>query len=110
MAVELDVDNTSGRLTPGAYAEVTWPVHRSTPSLFVPATSVVQTTERTFVDRVRDGAIDQVTVQRGVAVGELVEVFGELAAGEQVLKRGSETLKPGAKVATKPWAPPTPAK
>ncbi|HEY6034407.1 MAG TPA: efflux RND transporter periplasmic adaptor subunit, partial [Kofleriaceae bacterium] len=104
MAVELGVDNAKGRLTPGAYAEVTWPVHRTAPSLFVPASAVVQTTERTFVDRVRDGTIDQVTVQRGVAVGDQVEVFGELAAGDQILKRGSETLKPGAKVATKPWA------
>lgn len=110
MAVELGVDNAKGRLTPGAYAEVTWPVHRTAPSLFVPVSAVVQTTERTFVDRVRDGTIDQVTVQRGVAVGDQVEVFGELTAGDQVLKRGSETLKAGAKVATKPWAAPAPGK
>jgi hypothetical protein len=44
--------------------------------------------------------VDQVVVQRGVAAGDLVEVFGELAAGDQVLKRGSETLKPGAPVMT----------
>jgi RND family efflux transporter MFP subunit len=106
MAVELDVDNAKGRLTPGAYAEVKWPVHRTAASLFVPGSAVVQTTERTYVDRVRDGVVDQVTVQRGVAVGDLVEVFGELAAGDQVLKRGSETLKPDSKVTTKPWTPP----
>lgn len=110
MAVELDVDNAHGRLTPGAYAEITWPVKRTSPSLFVPSSSVVQTTERTFVDRVRDGVIDQVTVQRGVATGEFVEVFGDLKAGDQVLKRGSETLKTGARVSTKPWVPPPPAK
>ncbi len=108
MAVELDVDNARGRLTPGAYAEVRWPVHRTTPSLFVPNTAVVQTTERTYVDRVRDGSVDQVVVQRGFAMGELVEVFGDLAAGDQVLKRGSETLKPGSKVTTRPWTPPPP--
>jgi len=106
MSVELDVDNAKGRLTPGAYAEVKWPVHRTTPSLFVPSSAVVQTTERTFVDRVRDGVIDQVVVQRGVAVGDVVEVFGDLAAGDQVLKRGSETLKPGTKVTTHVWIPP----
>jgi len=103
MSVELDVANTADKpLTPGAYAEVLWPVHRDQPSLFVPATAIVQTTEKTYVDRVRDGAIEQVAVQRGVAAGDLVEVFGALAAGDQVLRRGSETLQPGAKVTTKP--------
>ena len=106
MPVELDVDNAKGRLTPGAYAEVLWPVHRTTPSLFVPTSAVVQTTERTYVDRVRDGVVDMVPVQRGMAIGDLVEVFGALAAGDQVMKRGSETLKAGAKVATRPWMPP----
>jgi membrane fusion protein, multidrug efflux system len=100
MAVELGFDNSARRLTPGAYAEVTWPVHRTAPSLFVPASAVAQTTERTFVDRVRDNTVDQVTVQRGVVVGDLVEVFGELSPGDQVLKRGSETLKPGTQVTT----------
>jgi len=87
MAVELAVDNANARLTPGAYAVVSWPVHRARPSLFVPAT------ECTFVDRVRDGTLDQVVVQRG-------------AAGDRVLRRGSETLKLGATIATRVWTPP----
>ncbi len=107
MAVELDVDNTGAKqLTPGAYAEVKWPVRRDAPSLFVPTTAVVQTTERTFVDRVKGGAIEQVPVQRGVAVGDQVEVFGALAAGDLVLRRGSEVMATGTQVKTRPWTPP----
>ena len=102
MAVELDFDNTGARpLVPGAYAEVQWPVHRDAPSLFVPPSAIATTTERTFVDRVRDGKIEQVTVGRGASMGDLVEVFGELAAGDQVLKRGSEVLANGAAVTVK---------
>jgi membrane fusion protein, multidrug efflux system len=101
MAVELDFDNAGPKpLVPGAYAEVLWPVHRDAPSLFVPPSAIATTTERTFVDRVRDGKIEQVTVGRGVAMGDLVEVFGDLAAGDQVLKRGSEVLAPGTAVQT----------
>ena len=54
MAVELDVMNRDGSLAPGMYPRVTWPVRRTRPSLFVPKTSVVTTTERTFV--IRDAA------------------------------------------------------
>ncbi len=100
MAVELDFDNTGAKeIVPGAYAEVLWPVHRDAPSLFVPPSAIATTTERTFVDRVRDGKIEQVTVGRGVQMGDVVEVFGELAAGDQILKRGSEVLATGASVA-----------
>jgi membrane fusion protein (multidrug efflux system) len=105
MAVELDFDNTGAKsLVPGAYAEVLWPVHRDAPSLFVPQSAITTTTERTFVDRVRDGKIEQVPVGRGVAMGDLVEAFGDLAAGDQVLKRGSEVLPAGAAVTISPAA------
>jgi membrane fusion protein (multidrug efflux system) len=105
MAVELDVDNGDRKLAPGMFAEVRWPVRRTGPSLLVPASAVVQTTEKTFVDRVRDGVLDQVPVQRGATAGELVEVFGAVAAGDPVLRRGSEELRPGARVSTKPYRP-----
>jgi RND family efflux transporter MFP subunit len=103
MAVELDFDNTASKeLVPGAYAEVLWPVHRDAPSLFVPPSAIATTTERTFVDRVKDGKIEQVTVGRGATMGDLVEVFGELAAGDQVLKRGSEVMPAGTAVVAAP--------
>ena len=103
MAVELDFDNTGAKpLVPGAYAEVLWPVHRDAPSLFVPPSAIATTTERTFVDRVRDGKVEQVTVGRGVPMGDLVEVFGDLAPGDQVMKRGSEVMTPGTAVVVAP--------
>jgi membrane fusion protein, multidrug efflux system len=95
MPVELDVDNADGRLAPGMFASVVWPVKRTTPSLFVPPSAVAQSTERTFVARVREGVVEQVPVQRGVAQGDLVEVFGALQAGDVVAKRGSEDLRSG---------------
>jgi hypothetical protein len=43
---------------------------------------MVQTTEKTFVDRVRDGVVEQVTVQRAASEADNIEVFGALAAGD----------------------------
>jgi membrane fusion protein, multidrug efflux system len=106
MPVELDVDNAEGTLASGMYAEVRWPIVRNTPSLLVPASAVVQTTERTYVDRVRsDGTLEQVLVRRGATVGDRLEVVGQLAAGDLVLKRGSEELANGARVNAKKSAP-----
>jgi RND family efflux transporter MFP subunit len=100
MAVELDVDNKDGRLAPGMFAQVEWSLARTVPSLLVPPPSIVRTTERTFVDRVRDGVVEQVSVQLGVTAGERVEVFGALEAGDVILKRGREELATGSHVQT----------
>jgi len=98
MAVELDVLNKDLRLAPGTFCQVTWPVRRGSPSLFVPAGSVGSTTDRTFVIRVRNGKTEWVDVKTGLASGPLVEVFGELQAGDQVAARGTDEVKPGLEV------------
>jgi len=98
MAVELDVDNGDGRLAPGTFCQVRWPVRRTTPSLFVPSASVATTTDRTFVIRVRGGKTEWVTVTTGLSAGPLVEVFGDLAAGDEIAGRGTDELRPGTEV------------
>jgi membrane fusion protein (multidrug efflux system) len=99
MAVELDVRNPDLRLGAGMYPEVQWPVKRPQPSLLVPPTSVVTTTERTFVIRVNtDGTAEWVNVGRGARVGDLIEVFGPLRQGDAIVRRGSDELREGVKL------------
>jgi RND family efflux transporter MFP subunit len=98
MAVELDVMNPRSRLAPGMYPAVTWPVRSPKASLLVPPASIVTTTERTFVIRVRDGKAEWVNVSKGATVGDLVEVFGALQPGDAVLKRASDEIRDGAAV------------
>ena len=98
MAVELDVTNSDGRLSPGAFCQVRWPLRRTLPSLFVPTSSVASTTDRTFVIRVRDGKTEWVTVKTGLTSGPLVEVFGDLKAGDEVAGRGTDELRPATAV------------
>lgn len=107
MAVELDVANRDGRLAPGTFCQVRWPVRRSGPSLFVPSTSVATTTDRTFVIRIRNGKTEWVDVKTGLTSGALVEVFGDLRAGDEIAGRGTDELRPGTDVRpreTKPVA------
>jgi RND family efflux transporter MFP subunit len=105
MAVELDVANGDGRLAPGTFCQVRWPVHRAQPSLFVPAGSIASTTGRTFVIRVRNGKTEWVDVKTGLASGSLMEVFGELQPGDQVAIRGTDEIRAGTAVSVKPVTP-----
>jgi RND family efflux transporter MFP subunit len=95
MPVELDVTNNDGSLSPGMYPAVKWPVRRSRPGLFVPATSVVTTTERTFVIRDRSGRAEWVDVRKGSTDGDLMEVMGDLHPGDKVVRRGTDELRDG---------------
>jgi membrane fusion protein, multidrug efflux system len=99
MPIELDVDNKEAKLSSGMYATVAWHARRPGATLFVPESAVVQGTDKTAVVRLKDGKADPVVVQRGLVMNGLVEVFGDLHAGDVVAKRGSEELKPGTPVA-----------
>jgi RND family efflux transporter MFP subunit len=96
MPVELDVMNRDGALAPGMYPSVKWPVRSPQAELFVPKTSVVTTTERTFVIRDRSGQSEWVDVKKGVTDGDLVEVIGNLKPGDRVVRRATDEIRDGA--------------
>jgi RND family efflux transporter MFP subunit len=106
MAVELDVDNRDGRLAPGTYCQVRWPIHRDTPSLLVPGSSVASTTGRTFVIRVNNERAEWIDVTTGLTNGKLIEVFGALQPGDQVAVRGTDEIASGSRVRAHEVAPP----
>lgn len=95
MAVEMDVENESQKLTPGMFADVIWPLRRSQPTLFVPQSAIVKTTERIFVVRVKNGLVEWVDVKQGASADTLVEVFGNLHEGDEIAVRGSDELRIG---------------
>jgi RND family efflux transporter MFP subunit len=95
MAVELDVMNRDGTLAPGMYPSVKWPVRGQSAELWVPKTSVVTTTERTFVIRNREGHAEWVDVKKGVSEGDLVQVLGNLRPGDMVVKRANDEIREG---------------
>jgi membrane fusion protein (multidrug efflux system) len=80
---------------------VQWPIRRQRPSLLVPTGSIASTTGRTFVVRVRDGRTEWVDVMTGLTDGPLVEVFGDLHAGDEIAARGTDEVRSGTQVRTK---------
>ena len=95
MPVELDVINRDGKLAPGSFANVKWPLQRGYPTLFVPATAVTNDQQHTFVIRIRDDKAEWVTVQTGQTVNGEIEVFGSLAEGDQVVRTATDAIHSG---------------
>ena len=101
MPVELDLMNPDGTLAPGMYPSVKWPVRSQGAEQWVPKTSVVTTTERTFVIRNRAGRAEWVDVKPGVAEGDLVQVIGNLKPGDLIVRRATDEIRDGAPIKSK---------
>jgi membrane fusion protein, multidrug efflux system len=104
MPVELDVHSTDGRLSPGNFSNVQWPVHRALPTMFVPVSAVTNDQQRTFVERVRNGKTEWVDVVPGLNVSGKIEVFGDLKPGDEVIRNATDAIRPGQQVKTAPHA------
>lgn len=98
MPVEADVWNPSLELSSGMFPQVSWPVHRSTPSLFVPQSAVQRSGDQAYVLRVRNERIEQVNVTTGASVGNLTEATGDLQAGDEIVVHPTDDLHAGAQV------------
>jgi len=98
MSVELDVSNPGYSLAPGMYGSVLWPVRKATPSLLVPATSIVTTTEKVFVIRNDHGKARWIDVRRGSTIGNLVEVYGDLKPGDQIVEHATDEIRDGSQL------------
>jgi len=95
MMVELDVSNTDNTLAPGMYPTVDWPVGSNDNWLYVPATSVVTTTARTFVITSMNGRAHWVDVHKGPSAGEQVSIRGPVSEGQPVVKRATDEIREG---------------
>lgn len=93
MPVELNYLNPDYAVLPGMFCKVYWPTRRREPSLFVPLSAVVSTPLHTFVCKVKDDIVEWVSVRKGQMMEDMVEVVGNLHAGDQVAKQGSEELE-----------------
>jgi membrane fusion protein, multidrug efflux system len=100
MQVELDFRNDESQLTPGSFAQVDWPIRRSYPTLFVPTSAVTTDLQRTFVIRVQQGKAEWVDVKIGVTANNQVEIFGQLRAGDGVVRNATDSIRNGTAVLT----------
>ena len=71
--------------------------------LAVPRDALILREDNTYVFRIsKEGLSERIVVETGSEDGDLVEVKGDLAAGDRVVIKGAERLEPGQKVHATP--------
>jgi multidrug efflux pump subunit AcrA (membrane-fusion protein) len=97
---EMDVYSDDKTLLPGMVAEVELPLPARDSTFVIPASAMVNGTERVFVVRVNDDHTAQwIDVRPGRSQGGKLEVFSDsLKEGDRLVKTASEEIRNGAPV------------
>jgi len=96
--VEVDIDNPSGKLLPGAYAFVHLKVPRSPGAVTLPSNALLFRAEGLRVGVVRNGHAELMPITIGQDYGSAVEVLSGLSPQDAVIVNPSDSLANGAAV------------
>jgi membrane fusion protein (multidrug efflux system) len=96
--VEADIYNHEENLSPGMYADVIFDSKGNRGALAVPPNAVVTSTEAKYVIAIRNGRTVKVNVTTGNENSRLVEVVGDLKAGDTVIAPATDEIKEGIEV------------
>ncbi len=109
LLAEVDLDNSSGELRPGAYAEVHLMLAASTRSVIVPVSAILFRQEGLRLGVLRDGnKVQLMPVVLGKDYGTEVEVVSGITADDQVITDPPDSLISGATVRVVPANASTP--
>ena len=92
---EIDVDNPTGQLLPGAYVHVHLKLPGQTRSVIIPANTLLFRSEGLRVGVVRNGKAELVPITIGRDYGDRVEVLSGLSATDQVILNPSDSIAEG---------------
>ncbi|MGO8786175.1 MAG: efflux RND transporter periplasmic adaptor subunit [Terriglobia bacterium] len=98
LLTEVDVDNRTGEIPPGAYAEVHLKLPTATSAVVIPVTSLIFRSEGLRVGVVRNGHAALIPITLGRDFGTSVEVVSGLDASEKVITNPPDSLVEGQEV------------
>ncbi|MFI5163920.1 MAG: efflux RND transporter periplasmic adaptor subunit [Bacteroidia bacterium] len=90
---EIDVINADNLLMPGMYAEVLLPLKGHANACLVPQSAVVISTEKKYVIKVQNNKTILTDVTTGNEDKGMIEIFGDVKAGDSVIEKASEEIK-----------------
>jgi RND family efflux transporter MFP subunit len=107
LLVEIDLDNRSGELMPGSYAEVHFKLPTDAATFRLPANTLIFRADGLRVATVKNGTVSMVPIALGRDFGSTVEVVSGLTGAELIVVSPPDSLTDGQVVTV---APPEPAK
>ena len=105
LLVEIDLDNKSGELMPGSYAEVHFKLPTDAATFRLPVNTLIFRSDGLRVATVKNGAVTLVPITLGRDFGNTVEVVSGLTGAERVVVNPPDSLTDGQAVTVMPSEP-----
>lgn len=96
---EMDVVNNDRKLLPGMITEVSIPLAGNANSFAVPRSSVLNSTQGTYLIKVVNKKAIWVPIKTGTSTDTQTEVFGDVKEGDVIVKTANEEIRDNADVA-----------
>ncbi len=93
--IEVELDNSDGRLRPGMYARLEIPRRTYPAAVLAPLAAIVELEDARVVYVVEDGRAVQRRIELGPVVGDQIVVTSGLEAGEWLISEGQHQVSPG---------------
>ena len=98
LLIEVDVDNPTGTLLTGSYAEVHLAVPSQASTFLIPVNTLLFRTEGLRVGVVKDGKVTLTRVTPGHDFGNQIEIVAGLKANDQVIINPPDSIVSGQQV------------
>ena len=98
LLIEIDVDNPSGTLLTGSYAEVHLGVPTQASTFLIPVNTLLFRSEGLRVGTVRDGKVEFATVTPGHDFGDQIEIVSGLKSNDQIIINPPDSIVSGQEV------------
>lgn len=106
LRIKAEIDNSDGLLRPGLFARVNMGVAPRNGVVMVPEEALIQRSDGAVLFKItEDGRVKRVTVDTGTQNAGRIEVRGDVAPGERVVRRGHGGLADGAMVVVREGEP-----
>ncbi|HML16592.1 MAG TPA: efflux RND transporter periplasmic adaptor subunit [Bryobacteraceae bacterium] len=102
LLTEVDVDNPTGQLLPGAFAEVHLKLNEGSPAIVVPVTALIFRAQGLQIAVVRGDKADLVNVSLGRDFGTEVEITAGITPQDWIIINPPDSLTSGAAVHPEP--------
>jgi RND family efflux transporter MFP subunit len=100
LLIEIDVDNPTGTLLTGSYAEVHLKVPSQASTFLLPVNTLIFRSEGLQVGVVKEGKVVLTSVTPGHDLGNQIEIVAGLKAGDQVIVNPPDSVVSGEQVQT----------
>ena len=98
LLIEIDVDNPSGTLLTGSYAEVHLKVSSQASTFLLPVNTLIFRSEGLQVGIVKDGNVALTTVTPGHDFGDQIEIVAGLKSNDEIIINPPDSIVSGQKV------------